>query len=294
MNVILIHGRSQQGKDRIQLQRLWEESLARGFEGAGVTPASDVRYYFPYYGDLLFDESRKLAEVANDAVRERGEAAPVSAEELAFKQAILVEAAHSHGITDAQIADEARELVAERAWFNTAPVLAVLRLLDRLPNVAALSIELLTRDVWHYLTDRGLRLRVNSIVATTIPEEEPCIVVAHSLGTIIGYNLLMDRKMRTNVRAFVTLGSPLGIAAIVTRLPSDNPPRKAPEGVGGWFNARDPQDAVALAPIAPAMFSGTPAVTNFEGVVNRSDNQHGIADYLSDPTVARFIHEAMS
>lgn len=294
MNVIFIHGRSQQRKDQAELQQLWQESLARGFEAAGITPSPNVRYYLPYYGDLLFDESRRLAGLTDSALRERGEAANVSAEELAFKQAILVEAAHTHGITDAQIADEARELVGERAWFNTAPVLAILRLLDRLPNVAAMSIETLTRDVWHYLTVRGVRLQVNSIVSTTIPDDEPCIVVSHSLGTIIGYNVLMDRKMRTNVRAFVTLGSPLGIAAIVARLPSDSPPRKAPAGVGAWFNARDPQDAVALAPISEAMFSGTPTVTNYEGVVNRSDNQHGIVDYLADPAVARFIHEALS
>lgn len=294
MNVIFIHGRSQQGKDKAQLQQLWEESLARGFQAAGVTLSSDVRYHFPYYGDLLFDESRKLTRLAASAVLERGETIAVSAQELAFKEAILIETAHKHGITDAQIADEASEIVAERAWFNTAPVLAALRLLDRLPNVAALSIELLTRDVWHYLTKRGLRLQVNSIVAAEIPKDEPCIVVAHSLGTIIGYNLLMDCKTRTNVHAFVTLGSPLGIAAIVDRLPSDSPPRKAPEGVGAWFNARDPHDAVALAPITQATFGGTPAVMNFEGVVNRSENQHGIVDYLADPTVAGFIHGALS
>lgn len=60
------------------------------------------------------------------------------------------------------------------------------------------------------------------------------------------------------------------------------------------FLCRCPQDVVALAPITQSTFGGPPAVANFDGVVNRSDNQHGIADYLADPTVARFIHGALA
>lgn len=98
---------------------------------------------------------------------------------------------------------------------------------------------------------------MNSIVGAKIPEDEPCILVAHSLGTNTGYNLLMDRNKRTNVPALVLLGSPLGISAIVDRLPCDSRPRKAPAGVGAGFNARDAHDAVALALIDQAKFGGT-------------------------------------
>lgn len=293
MEVIFIHGRSQQGRDKVALQRIWEQSLARGFQAAGVTPAQDLRFHFPYYGDLLFDESRRLTELAQGALVDRSAAPPVSAEEQAFMESVLFDAAHTRGITDAQIKQEEGQVLVERAWFNTAPVLAALRLLDRLPNVSAFSIELVTRDVWHYLTVRGLRLKVNALVDAKIPKAEPCVIVAHSLGTIIAYNLLMDRRQRSNVRAFITVGSPLGIAAIVERLPSDSRPRNAPDGVPIWFNARDPDDAVALHPIECTMFPGSPSVTNFEGVVNRSENQHGIEDYLADATVARTIHEAL-
>lgn len=293
MDLIFIHGRSQQGRDKAALQRIWEDSLARGFHAAGKTPVPGVNCHFPYYGDLLFEESRRLTELAQGALVDRSAAPSVSAEEQAFMKSVLVDAAHARGITDAQIQQEQNQVLAERAWFNSAPVLAALRLLDRLPNVSAFSIELVTRDVWHYLTERGLRLKVNALVDAKIPKDKPCVIVAHSLGTIIAYNLLMDRKQRSNVRAFITVGSPLGIAAVVDRLPSDSRPRTAPDGVPVWFNARDPDDAVALHPVEHMMFPGTPSVTNFEGVDNRSENQHGVEDYLKDAKVALAIHDAL-
>lgn len=137
-------------------------------------------------------------------------------------------------------------------------------------------------------------LRIDAIVDAAIPRDEPCVVVSHSLGTIVAYNLLTNRSPRTNIKALITIGSPLGIESIWSRLPSDTPPRKAPEGVGRWFNARDPQDTVALYEIAPTVYRGGPEVTNYSGVANGSDNKHGIVQYLEDKVIAKAIHDAVT
>lgn len=122
--------------------------------------------------------------------------------------------------------------------------------------------------------------------------EEPCVVIAHSLGTIVAYNV-QNRPNRGNVSKLVTLGSPLGIEAVYKRLPSDTLPRKAPAGVVGWFNARDARDAVSLFEIPSAKFRGEPVVENYSGVQNQSENRHGGHEYLLDPTVAAVVRSVL-
>jgi hypothetical protein len=294
MNVILVHGRSQERKDSNELKQLWLNSLKTGFLVAGVEWKQDVDFRFAYYGDILFNESEKLASSTKAQLTDRGISALLSTEELDFRREIIYDAALSMGVTDAQIQAEAQSEVTERGVMNLPIVLATLRLLNQLPNVTSACIEIFTSDVWHYLTDKGVRMRVNRIVAKEIPRDEPCVIIAHSLGTIVAYNLLMDQRDRAGVKAFITLGSPLAISAIVKRLPSDSPPRTAPPNVGLWLNARDPKDTVALHDLSPAMYAGPPTVLNYNKVVNNSDNRHGIVDYLADPFVAKAIFNALT
>ena len=173
------------------------------------------------------------------------------------------------------------ELV-EKGIQNWRGVLAALRLLNRIPGVASASVELFTRDVWYYLTKLGTRSAVDEIVTASVPQDEPCVIVGHSLGSVVAYNILMNMDKRAHVQRFITLGSPLGIEAIYNRLPSDAPPRKAPSGVSEWFNARDSRDVVSLFDIPGDRFRGAPVVQNYSEVRNESENRHGIDEYLRD------------
>ena len=294
MKIVFIHGRSQEKKSPADLQKQWTDALYEGMRRAALPEPKDIDIVFPYYGDDLFKETDKADREAFRILMDRGaEAASPPAEELAFTQDILREMAHSKGITDEEMAMEVWGSAIDRGVSDWPGALSALRLLGRVPGITAACLILFLRDTWYYLTKNGLRVRVNQIVGQGIPEEGPCVVVAHSLGSIVGYNLLMDRRSRNNIRSFITLGSPLGIEAIYSRLPSGPSTRKAPDGVAGWFNARDPHDVVALHEIPASRFSGKPIVQNYSEVVNRSDNQHGIEDYLRDRTVARAIHDAI-
>lgn len=297
MKIVFVHGRSQENKVQAELQEVWLQAAIRGVADAGL-PAlpelSTTSVVLPYYGNLLFKLTEEAGREAFKRLVDRGaEAAAPSAEEQEFTQNLVLEMAKAKGISLDQIAAESGGGVVERNIQNWPAVLAALRLLDRLPKVGQSSIELFTRDVWYYLTKKGLRLQIDAIVGVAIPTDEPCVVVSHSLGTIVAYNLLMNRTKRDNVRALITIGSPLGIEAIWSRLPSDTSPRKAPEGVGRWFNARDAQDTVALYELSTNVYRGNPAVTNYSGVENSSDNQHGIVQYLEDKVIANAIYEAV-
>ncbi|MFS8980924.1 hypothetical protein PO002_42120 [Cupriavidus necator] len=294
MKVVFVHGRAQENKVGADLEDSWERAAINGFTAAGLTALAQFDVVLPYYGDLLFNLTEEAGREAFGTLVDRGaDASAPSAEEQQFTQDLVFEIAQRKGISLESIALEAQEPVVNRGVQNWKAVLAALRLLDRVPGVSQSAIELFTRDVWYYLTRKGLRLQVNAAVDKAIPRDQPCVIVSHSLGTIVAYNLLMSRPQRENVKAFITIGSPLGIEAIYSRLPSDVGPRRAPEGVGFWFNARDSEDTVALYEISTEVYKGLPAVQNYSGAQNTSDNQHGIVEYLGDKAISQAIYAAV-
>lgn len=119
----------------------------------------------------------------------------------------------------------------------------------------------------------------------------PTVVVSHSLGTVVAYNLLRreGRQQGWNIPLFVTLGSPLGVDAMRKKLA----PIEHPACVRCWFNAYDPRDVVALFPLDEKNFDVDPPIVNKGDVNNLTSNRHGISGYLSDPEVARAIHAAL-
>lgn len=293
MKLVFIHGRSQEGKVAAELQATWTDAFMHGLDRIGAIRPIGLDIAFPYYGDLLFAETEKQVSADHAEFMERGpQAQGPSAEEAEFFESIVLPAAHANGITDEQIQREAFGEVSERSVQNWPAVLAALRLLDQVPGVASGFVQLLTRDTWYYLTKKGLRGAVNNAVASSLPQDELCVVVAHSLGSVIAYNLLMGGVCK-KVKKLITLGSPLGIEAIWKRLPSDHSPRRAPLGVAAWANARDATDTVSLYEIPGGKFGGEPQVVNYSGVSNGSENHHGIVEYLHDKRVAQEIYAAL-
>ena len=120
--------------------------------------------------------------------------------------------------------------------------------------------------------------------------EEPAVVVGHSLGTVVAYNILRTDRRALKVPLLVSVGSPLGIRAIreqfvPLRFPS--PP------LGAWYNAFDTRDTIALYPLDKDNFPVTPPIENYSGVRNQTDNRHGIVGYLNNAEVAKRILDAL-
>lgn len=294
MKIIFIHGRSQQGKDPDKLKKDWTKALLLGFEKIGQPYTQPLNIEFPYYGNFLFEETNKAAQKNFQDLLEKGaDFSSPNVQEEAFIRELVFEIAAQNGITESEINLEANGDLSEKGIQNWRAVLAALRLLNKIPNIGSAVIEQFTRDVWCYLTNKGVRMAVHDIVNEAFTDDEECIIVGHSLGSVVAYNILMNKQSRNNIKKFITLGSPLGIKAIFERLPTDNPPRKAPSGISTWFNARDKQDVVALYEIPKDKYKGSPIVDNYSGVKNTSENRHGIVEYLSDPNVATEIRKCL-
>jgi hypothetical protein len=285
--LVLVHGRAQGGKDETELRNLWIKTLREGLGASRRDRLDEVEIRFPFYGDRLDDLVAEAINPTIDAIH-RGAA---SAGDQAFAQFQLdyVNAVKERRhIADDQILDGAGAVIVERGPLQWAWVQAILRKLDDIPGLSGDMIERFTRDVWVYLTDDHVHDAINGIVAKCLEPGRRTVVVGHSLGSVVAYDVLR-KTGNLSVPLYATVGSPLGVGPIRSRLS----PVKFPAGVAAWYNAYDERDAVALYPLDQKNFGVQPAIENYNKVQNGTDNAHGIIGYLNDTKVAGKIFAAL-
>jgi hypothetical protein len=179
MKLILIHGRAQQGKDPVALQREWEEALDQGLHDAGLRRPAGLEVSFPFYGDLLDDLIRHIEAPLLVDVITRGKLPddPTVRTEVE----LLLEMTEPANISPEQIQQELEPGdPMERGLENTAWVRAAARLLDRTP-LGFPTISRVTHDVAVYLANPGIRSRIDKIVSDCLGDG-PHVVIGHSLG----------------------------------------------------------------------------------------------------------------
>ncbi|WP_329377432.1 lipase family protein [Streptomyces sp. NBC_01351] len=142
--------------------------------------------------------------------------------------------------------------------------------------VFELLVGLTFKDVHAYFFG-GVGEAMRDVVRGELAEvgAGPLVVVGHSLGSVIAYEVL--REARRDVSLFVTVGSPLGITEIQDLLAH---PTAVPAGVAAWSNASDLRDLVALDHSLRPEY-GPPSLVTDHLVRNDSGNHHGIRQYLA-------------
>lgn len=283
MRLVLVHGIAQQGKDASELKRVWLEALDVGLAKAGLGSINQYEVILPFYGDKLAELTELLEASGSIQVQTKGvQAAPqFDRTETEMLQEILA----------TQLASaENRQAVTTKGFQNTAVALALARAADSTP-FGAYVLARFVKDVSAYLTHARVTQKIDEIVRPAIGTER-CVVVGHSLGSIVAFRILREMGRTANVERFITLGSPLGLNTIRTLITP--PPLETPTGVRSWINAFDPADVVSLHPLDKSTWNVNPAIVNISGVDNHTSNHHGIGGYLDDGQVAAAVHEALS
>lgn len=281
MRLLLIHGRAQGGHDPALLKQAWLAALHEGCAAAGRPLPAVAAVDFPYYGDELdhWTARAKLPGAADVVAKGSGQNQAFES----FMQSALDQLRVTAGLSDAEIdAELTPGAPIEKGVQNWAWVQALARVLDRrLTPLSDFTIETFLKDVYLYLSSKPVQRAIDGIVEAMLTDE-PTLVIAHSLGTVVAYNVIRAHRQRLDLRKFITVGSPLGIRVISSRLGVVT----NPAGQDGWFNAYDERDVVALNPLDQRNFPALPPILNYAGVRNQTDNRHGIAGYLNDPRVA--------
>ena len=305
--LIFIHGRNQQGKDPNELRGHWFEALSEGFDRLGLDhPLQEQDSIFPFFGDALHaltSEEESLDDA--DAVMGDESHEPGTEDAVQFGREVLTEVLDASGVSAEAIDAELDPTVVDEAAIEEAKgggaltwewVHTGLSILDRfIPGASGASVAYATNDVAQYLKDDSIRAEIDGVVAEAFHQCDPddtLVVIAHSLGSVIAYNLLAHGGLDHDydVAAFVTIGSPLGVTSIRRAVS----PMVHPPTVEHWLNAYDTRDVVALYPLDHRHFAISPPILNHGSVDNTTINHHKVEGYLSDPTVALAVHTALT
>jgi len=289
MRVLMIHGRAQGGKIVDELKTTWIDTLKEGFQAAGKPWPANVQFDFPYYGDKLDSlvAEADLPTVAGVAAKGGGE----NPQYAQFVASALTEMAAKSAVPDAEIrAQLPPGAPQEKGPQNWAWVQAIARHIDnRFAPASLFTIEKFLRDVFLYVTKKNVSGPIDAIVEAMLTKE-PTLVVSHSLGTVVAYNVVNKHRAEVPFVKHITVGSPLGIGAVSSKL-------GVPQNIfgdGGWYNAYDERDIVALNPLDDTYFGTDPAIVNYNQVKNKTSNRHGIIGYLNDAKVAAQIAAAIT
>ncbi|MFI8217408.1 trypsin-like serine peptidase [Streptomyces sp. NPDC085932] len=280
-HLVFLHGRDQHRKEPVDLRLNWTAGLNRGLTLASLPPLDPRDAWFPYYGTRLHDLVSGRESAAESIGLDRLSAA-AAAEVFAAEsptgsyERLIHEAAARAGMP--------QDGPATTEGFGAGLVGALHRPLSWLAARSDLdewTIATFLRDVDLYLGDGAVRQAVLDSVLETMPTDGELVLVTHSLGTVVGMDLLTRLPEGLEPVLLVTAGSPLGLDGVNERLLARGPHR--PPRVRDWVNVWCPTDGVAIGcPLEDEHWGKLTQVA----VPNGRDRAHKIEEYLSHAVAA--------
>ena len=162
-------------------------------------------------------------------------------------------------------------------------------LMNHYPKIHESFIHQFLIETYLYLSDADFMHEVHHRIMRDLHPTKEHIIVAHSLGTVIAYNLL-HQFSGFKVRRFITLGSPLSFKVIQEKL---KPPISRPSQLqGDWFNFYSPIDFLTAFPLSEAPFNFHPPIIN-QSIQTPIKNPHQISGYLEHPAVIQSILDGL-
>lgn len=290
MRMILIHGINQQGKNADKIRDMWVASLSETLGRMGdesLGRLSNIKAAF--YGDEL--ERLSSAKFKSEAISLGIEETSDDFDEFAvdaFKEMAL-----RIGATEEQIMEQMGQVaVAQAAGINKRWLKATARVIEKIsPARGTLALRFL-KQAHAYIRNQHVHDEVNALVRPLFEDDEPAIIISHSLGTIVSYSILREFEKNGRPRhspLFITLGSPLGIDCIRKGF---SKPRTKPDNVVRWVNGADPEDFVALRPELTSDNFGI-GIENYPDIDNGNKDPHSIIQYLKDVRIAKAIAQTI-
>lgn len=131
------------------------------------------------------------------------------------------------------------------------------------------------------------------------------MLIAHSMGSIIAYDVLFSLQDEVEVDTFVTIGSPLGLPMVISKFFDEHSivynaktRRKTPDNIRHWHNFSDIDDGIAANDdlsdeFLPNKFGVKPIDKNIYNDYKNwtTENAHKSFGYLRTPEMARVTYE---
>lgn len=306
-HVTFIHGiANQQSPDNI-LEN-WSHTLADGGDGVDLD-LYGVSCSMVYWADVMYEHPSDVSQDKESVIFEGVSAAEVRPVDEGYIDAADDESeAFINALIDKYNLDaDESEPVPEVHEVDAS----VAHKLEAVPLPWILKkplMRIFLRDVHHYLfnskhTPRtGETFQVqeeirNRYVADfEAVDAHPHVVVAHSMGTVITYDVLKRLDAAKNVDALITLGSPLGLSEVQHKLkPEWSRDDGWPEKLGAWWNFADGIDPVCAADpkLASDYRRDKSEVVTDVMVKNDGAFRHPVGKYMRQPVVQDAIRTAL-
>ena len=293
MKLIFIHGAQQQSFNAESLQHHWLNILQLGLTNLNIhLPIESLNFAFPYYGDLIHQHALSQLETPLDAFmpqawqdwhlpyRQHPEPQPIDQD----KKLIPLLALHQQELS----------LTSRLYLFSHLAKDHVLRefvmLLNKFPKLHENMLHRYILEVYLYLANPDFMQDVHQRVMQSFEEDEEYIIVAHSLGTVIAYNLLQQLSKTVKVQRFITLASPLAFRVVQSRLKASQEHLSALQG--NWYNFYSHEDYLTTFPLDHSFFNVQPSIIN-QGISTFAHKPHEIIGYLQHPLVVQSIIESI-
>jgi len=226
LKLIFVHGINNEDKNSDVIVKEWSDALFAACQRHQLVLPENVIITAAFYGDILEQKTKSWNETtdqtttmsASDSISNT-----VSEDHGAFYQ----EFQKYLGISDTQLRQyltESDQIAPMAAGIHKKWLKAIARAVeDILPTKGKYIARLFLKQAAAYLHAPGVKSEIDRIVKEQVFDGvkagEKTVVVAHSLGSIISYDLL--RKMHgsdVNFDLLLTAGSPLGIEIVKKRL----------------------------------------------------------------------------
>lgn len=295
MNIVWIHGMNQQHTTAKTLLQHWLFILQQALEKCGTIE------HFPYlkrhsrlafYGDLLTRQHLENTLNASTLM-------PQHWPDFSFLHLV-----HLKHTSPAQIEHQAeinkspRLTLADELSFNNQikyisqlgkdlALRDLASLINFFPKLHSSLIHRFLIEAYLYLSNPHFIQTVHTRLHEHLHGSKTNIVIAHSLGSVIAYNYLVQHP-ELHIQAFITLGSPLAFRAIQCHL--QHPIQRPAALYGDWINFYSDVDFLSAFPLNQKPFEFDPSIINQQISTNVA-HPHLIDGYLQHP---EFIHSLLS
>lgn len=281
MRLVFVHGINQNGKSSDQIKKEWCNALSESELGSKILENYEVTA--PFYGNLLVENTDR-SKGTEDYEQEEIEFKNLLANDMAT---YLLEhgTPKTRNIINSNYFENSDEV--EKGFPHNQLFVKFARTVQKVsPFRGEIAMRFLEQAHTYYDSEE-LRSEIDSLIAKTIEEAGDCIVVAHSLGTIVSYRSIRELVKTANITKYITLGSPLGLKSFRNQLGSN---LQRPSNTNSWLNAHDPRDFVSMGISLQNYYENVDK--EILDVRNTDDDPHAISKnrgYLHDESVLKWI-----
>jgi hypothetical protein len=272
VDIVAIHGISQHRTSRTEMHEAWRTAVVEGLRNIRSPHADSVTLECAFYGHE-YNDGKSLDEPKYAAVDL----------DSGFEMEIVF------AIEDA-LTDDGDESEEESKLYLPGSVQRALAAIQASGLFEGLDGVLISnvKQVHRYLEDPDFHALVVAEVEHAM-SRSPRLVIGHSLGSVIAYDWLQHNSVE-DPPALLTIGSPLGLAALRIRLRPPLVEPRWPGNVRSWTNIAAGHDAVAMVKkLGPVCH---PAIDD-QLCTNPRRGAHSAVNYLMNVRTAHAIHEAL-